>query len=234
MVLVAAVASGCGGEPPKPLSADEIPAAFIALSQARERTMHMEWTGTYMSGELDGRTLPFDAVIDFAGPNYAGTIAVPGERKRGDLVVPAPHTEIAFVNGQAYQRTSYQGVWQRVSRPGRTLDPFLGLRLDQIEYVGQEQRDGAEVHHLRLVDAAALAADLFDGPGGAMPMPVRFTPAESKFDFYVDANGRPVSATLELASAQDPNDFSGPAVSSTYNFSNFGTEIYIIPPPSPR
>ena len=174
-------------------------------------------------------------MIDFAGANYAGTIAVPGERKRGDAVVPAPHTEIAFVDGQPYQRTSYQGTWQRARVHPRTFDPFYGLTLDQIEYVGREQRDGADVHHLRLIDAGPLAARLC---GVIRTAPcrgvVRFVADTSKFDFYVDADGRPVSATLELATVQDPNDFSGPSVSSTYRFSNFGTEIYIIPPPSPR
>jgi len=234
LIAIALALAACGGGPAEPLSAEQIPAAFIALSQASDRTMHMAWTGTYVTGELEGRTFPFDAAIDFAGNNYAGTIAVPGERKRGDIVAPAPHTEIAFVDGQAYQRTSYQGVWQVARVHPRTFDPFYGLTLDQIEYVGREQRDGADVHHLRLIDASPLATRLWGETDGAMPGVVRFAPETSTFDFYVDAQGRPVSAALELASAQNANDFSGPSVSSTYQFSNWGAEIYIIAPPSPR
>jgi hypothetical protein len=233
-VLTVLTFAACGGGPPQPLAADQIPAAFIALTQAPDRTMHMEWTGTYKSGQLEALTLPFNAVLDFAGNNYAGTIAVPGNRDKGGVLVPAPYTEIAFVDGQAYQRTSYQGVWQHARTQPRSFDPFHGLSLGQIAYVGLEQRDDGDMHHLRLIDASPLAALLFDGPGGAMPGPVRFAADSSTFDFLVDANGRPVSAALELASAQDPNDFSGPSVSATYKFSNWGAEIYIIPPPSPR
>ena len=234
LIAAAVLAAGCGAAPAPPLSAEQLPAAVVALTQATGRTMHMEWDGTYSTAELEGRSLPFNAVLDFAGADYAGTISVPREAVKGGIDVPAPYTEIALVDGQAYQRTSYQGFWQQVDARPRSFDPFGGLTPADIVYVGQEKRDGADVHHLRLADASALAATLFGGPGGGMPAPVRFSAAESTFDFYVDATGTPLSAELVLASPSAPNDFRGPSVSSTYEFSNWGADIDIISPPSPR
>jgi hypothetical protein len=220
------------------LAPEQIPAAFVAQTQANDRTMHMEWSGTYTAGEVDGRTFPFSAVLDFAGTDYAGTITAPGERETGGVLAPRPHTEIAFVDGRAYQRTSYQGVWQSdwssARVPPRFFDPFHGLTVDQLEYVGREERGGAQVHHLRLINAAPLAATLFGGTGGGMPYDVRFTADESEFDIYVDDRAQPVSAVLEFAAISGASDFRGPSVTSTYVFSKFGEYIDIIPPPSPR
>jgi hypothetical protein len=224
----------CASEPPKPLTADQIPAAFIGLTQAPDRTMHMEWTGTYTSAELDGRTFPFGVVLDFAGADYAGTITVPGERETGGVVGPRPHTEVAFVDGQAYQRTSYQGLWTKARVPPRFFDPFRGLTVDQLVYVGREERDGAQVHHMHVINAAPLAATLFGGTAGGMPYDVRFTADEAKLDIFVDDHGQPVSAALNFASVPGANDFRGPSVTSIYVFSRFGEYIDIIPPPSPR
>jgi hypothetical protein len=241
--LLAAVASAgalvaCGAAPSESLAPEQVPAAFIALTQAPGRTMHMEWSGTYTAGEVDGRTFPFSAVLDFAGADYAGTITVPGERETDGVLVPRPHTEIAFVDGHAYQRTSYQGVWQSgwssARVPPRFFDPFHGLTVHELEYVGRDERNGAQLHHLRLFNAGPLAATLFGGTAGGMPYDVRFTADESEFDIYVDDKAQPVAATLNFASASDASDFRGPSVTSTYVFSKFGEYIDIIPPPSPR
>jgi hypothetical protein len=231
-VLLVALAA-CGG-PPQPLPADQIPAAFIALTQAPGRTMHMEWSGTYTADELNGGTYPFTAVLDFAGPDYAGTVEVPSASEKDGGSAPAAHTEVAFVDGVQYERTSYQGVWRRTDKPQPFFDPFGGLTAAQVEYAGAEERNGAKVHHLRLLDADALAQRLFGSMQVGLQAPAGFDTYQSEFDFYVDDFAHPVSAALDVAIESAPNDFTGPSVKSTYTFSNWNADIYIIPPPSPQ
>jgi hypothetical protein len=223
--LLAGVA-GCAG-PAGPLTAEQIPAAFIVQTQAADRTMHIEWAGTFAMEGLGPGTTPFTATIDFAGDDFAGTMSTQPnpDGKPGPFV----DFEIAFVGGQAYQRTSF-GVWEKVENQFGTLDPLRGLSADDLAYAGHVAE--SDLHQLNVPDPSPLFGTLFNGLSSGLPGgPVNFDEASSTFDIFVDAQARPVRATLNLATGPNPTDFGTISLTSTYEFSNWGSEIYIVPPP---
>ena len=204
-----------------PLSPEQIPAALVELTQAPNRTMHMVWSGTYAMGGRKEGTSQFSGSFDFAGDDYAGLM-----RTRGT------DTEIAVVDGQAYQSSDARPVWEKVSTPTRTLDPLHGLRIGDVEYVGREAVDGADRNHLRVTDLSNVINLMMESHGGGVPFElVAFDKDHSSLDVYVDDDARPVSAALNLSNDANPDDFGTLSLRSTYEFSNWGAEIDIVPPP---
>jgi hypothetical protein len=229
LFVAMATLSACGASQPPVLTPEQVPAAFIAATQAADRTMHMQWDGTYSVGALGALTTPFSATLDFAGADYAGTLSAamnaPDFKQGG-----TQQTEIALVGGQAYQRTSYSNGWQPVANLPSSFDPFQGLAATDIAYVAQETKDGARVHHLRVTDVSTMATSIFGGLSGTGVGPVSFDGGHSAFDIWVDAAAHPVSATLNLSTDAEPSDFGAISVTSTYTFTNWGADIYIVPP----
>lgn len=220
--------AGCAG-PAGPLTAEQIPPAFVALTQSADRTMHMEWTGSFAMEGLGRGTTPFTAIVDYAGDDFAGTISTqpnPGEKPE-----PVIDLEVAFVGGQAYQRTSFSGGrWEKVENQFGTFDPMRGLSVDDLNYAGHVAE--GDLHQLHVPDPSGLFGTLFNGLSNGLPGgPVSFEAASSTFDIYVDAQARPVRATLNLATGPNPTDFGTISLASTYEFSNWGADIYIVPPP---
>jgi hypothetical protein len=230
--VLVSVAAACGAGEQPPLTPADVPAAFIKLTQAAERTMHMEWTGSYSMGGLGATASQFTATFDFSGDNFAGTMSASNgapDGKPGDMT-----TQIALVDGQAYQLQPYSSGWQVATNSGMptNLDPLRGLAIEAVEYVGQESREGATVHHLRVTDLSNFASGLFSGITGGMDSgPTRFTTDNSSFDIYVDSAARPLDATLSLSTTAQPTDFGAISMTSTYAFSNWNAEIYIVAPP---
>jgi hypothetical protein len=226
----ALTAVACGGPTP-PLTPVQIPAAFVALASAPQRTMHMEWTGSFAMEGLGAGTTPFTATVDFAGDDYAGTMSTQpsadGKRERESFI----DLEIAFVGGQAYQRSSFSdGGWEKVENQFGTLDPMRGLSVDDLTYGGHIAE--GDLHQLHIPDPSGLFGTLFNGLSSGLPGgPVSFDAASSTFDVVVDAQARPVRATLNLATGPNPTEFGTISLTSTYEFSNWGAEIYIMAPP---
>jgi hypothetical protein len=228
--LMALIAAACTTAAPPVLTPDQVPAAFVAATQATDRTMHMEWTGTYSMGALGALTTPFSASIDFSASDYAGSVSAapnaPDEKPGANN-----QSEIAFVGGQGYQRTPYSSGWQRIGGAAPSLDPFQGLDLGEVQYVGQEVRNGATVQHVHITDVSGVASTIFNGLSGSSLGPVHFDATNSMFDVYVDDAARPVGATLNLGTDANPSEFGAIRVTSTYQFSNWGAEFYIVAPP---
>jgi hypothetical protein len=233
--LVALTLAACGGEAPQPLAPADVPAAFIALTQAADRTMHMEWSGTYAMGGRGAMTTPFTATLDFAGNNFAGTVSSSSgapDFKPGTETT----TQIAYVDGQAYQFTPYSSGWQAYGSGNgngmpTNLDPMRGLTVQGVEYVGAEERGGASVHRLRVTDLTGIANGLFSSLVGSDQGPTQFAGEDSSFDVYVDATAHPLSATLNLSTGAEPSDFGTISMTAEYVFSNWGIEMYIVAPP---
>jgi hypothetical protein len=234
--LVACVVAivACAGPAATPIPPEQIPAAFIALSQATDRTMHMEWTGTYAMGDVNAATMPISGTFDFAGDDYAGTITTQvGADPKGQPEGGSTSIEVAVVDGQGYQRSpsSASRGWQKLGQQPPTLDPMRGLRPTDIEYAGLETIDGRDLHHLRVTDLSVLLGTLF---GGLTILPtgeIAFDTTSSSFDIWVDASAQPVSAKLKLATGADRTEFGVMSMDSSYEFSNWGAEIYIVAPP---
>lgn len=225
---------GCAGPAATPLPPDQIPAVFIALSQAPDRTMHMEWTGRYAMGDVGAATMPISGTFDFAGDDYAGTITTQvGIDPNGKEGGGSNGIEIAVVGGQGYQRAPITGSsgWQKTSDQPRTVDPLRGLTAGNVDYVAQETVDGRELHHLRVRELSALLGTLFEGLSKLPTGLGSFDTASSSFDIWVDATAHPVSAKLTLATGANPTDFGVISMDSSYEFSNWGAEIYIVAPP---
>src|ERR1051326_4657982 len=123
---MAPIAPACAPAAEPVLTPDQVPAAFVAATQATDRTMHMDWTGTFSRGAIGAPAMPFSATIDFAGSDYAGTFS---GSAGGPEMKPGvdSRTEIALVGGQGYQRSQYSNGWQRMTPAPPSLDPFLGL-----------------------------------------------------------------------------------------------------------
>jgi hypothetical protein len=232
-VAAALFAAACSPAAAPALTADQVPAAFVAASQAADRTMHMDWNGTYGMGGVGAETMPFSATIDFAGADYAGTFTASTNAPDLKPEVGTGQTEIALVGGQGYQRSEYSNGWQRMTPAPPSLDPFQGLTAADVAYVAQETRDGARVHHLRLTNMSGLASTIFSGLAGGSVGPVRFNADNSTFDVYVDAAGHPVAATLNLGTDAIASDFGAISVTSTYAFTNWGGQFYIVAPAVP-
>jgi hypothetical protein len=225
---------GCAGPAATPIPPEQIPAAFIALSQATDRTMHMEWTGTYAMGDVDAATMPISGTFDFAGDDYAGTITTEVGIEPGAKPGAGSNSiEIAVVGGQGYQRPTITGAsgWQKTSDQPRTVDPLRGLTAVNIDYVGRETLNGRDLHHLRVRELSALLGTLFAGLSKLPTGLGSFDTASSSFDIWVDADAVPVSANLKLATGNNPTDFGVISMDSSYEFSNWGAEIYIVAPP---
>ena len=76
----ALIVVACGAGTPAPLTPDQVPAAFVALTGKPDRTVHMEWSGSTSLGGGAGQA--FDASFDLAGQNYAGSVTTPGELRQ--------------------------------------------------------------------------------------------------------------------------------------------------------
>lgn len=194
----------------------------------------MHWAGTYGMGGLGAVSTPIDATFDFAGEDYAGTIST--QMSIGPEGKPDSSTEveIAVVGGQGYQRSagSGSGGWEKTTDQPQTVDPLRGLKEADIEYVGLATVDSRELHHLRVKDVSTMVATIFGGLNGRLPGgAVSFDNENSGFDIYVDATAHPVSASLNLATGASPGEFGVISLTSKYEFSNWGAEIYIVPPP---
>lgn len=231
-VFVAGLGGACAGSP-APLTADQIPAAFIELVGAPNRTMHMEWTGTAAMAGRGAATTPFNGSFDFAGEDFAGSITTQMSGEVNEQPgTETNSTELAFVGGQAFTRTPYSGGWQQSEAGGLPmgLDPLRNLELDDIEYVGTETRDEIDVHHLRVTDIESVASGLFSGLFAVQGGAAAFDASASSFDVYVDATAKPVSASLQLTTDADTDEFGTINLTSSYTFSNWGVEIYIVAP----
>ncbi len=222
----ALVVVACGAGTPAPLTPDQVPAAFVALTGKPDRTMHMEWSGSTSLGGGAGQA--FDASFDLAGENYAGSVTTPGEsfgKPGADTTI-----EIALVNGQGYERGTGETAWQRLPTMPLTVDPLRGLGSGDVEYVGQEEHDGQPAHHLRLTNFSPLisgiSASLFLGSTDGMGD--TFDQTGSTFDVWTDAAGLPTEASIDVKPGEVV--FSGFSLSATYRFSNWNAEIEIIPP----
>jgi hypothetical protein len=226
VAAAALVVLACGAGTPAPLSPDQVPGAFVALTGKPDRTVHLEWSGSTSMGGGAGQA--FTASFDLAGENYAGSITTPGEsfgKPGADTTI-----EIALVNGQGYERGAGETAWQRLPTPPSTVDPLRGLGSGDVEYVGQEDHSGQPAHHLRITNysplisgiSATLLLGASDGMGDT------FDQLGSTFDVWTDAAGLPTEASIDVK----PGDvvFSGFSLSATYRFSNWNAEIEIIPP----
>ena len=228
--VLAALAGGCAGAPTA-LTPEQIPTTFIGLVSAPNRTMHMEWTGTSGMAGRGAATTPFSASFDLAGDDFAGRITTQMNFDVEEQGGQSSTTEMALVGGQAYSRTPFSGGWQRLQNGDMPIgvDPLRKLELDDIQYVGSETRDGTDVHHVRVLNVANVAAGLFGGLINGLGT-VSFDPASSSFDVYVDADAKPVSARLQLTTDADPDEFGTINLTSSYAFTNWGAEIYIVAP----
>ena len=228
--LLVAVLTGCGPGAPAVLTPEQVPAAFLALTAKPDRTVHVEWHGT--ATFAGGAAQAFDASFDLAGADYAGSISNPDDSMGKPGVTMA--IELAAVNGQGYERGPGETIWQRLPTLPRTVDPLFGLAAADISYVGQEVRNGQDVHHLRVRNfeplVSGLSAALFMGtPEG---MGETFDEQGSAFDVWTDTAGRPTEAAVEVKPGEVV--FAGFSMSATYLFTNWNAEIYIVPPQTSR
>jgi hypothetical protein len=227
-LAIALCAASCDTGKPAPLTPDEVPAAFLAVTGKPDRTVHMEWSGS-MSFANDSAQA-FEASFDLAGNDYAGSVTTPGEsfgKPGADTTI-----EFALVNGQGYERGAGETAWQMLPTNPSTVDPLHGLGASDVEYVGQEIHGGDETHHLRIRNFGPLVSGLLAGMflGSNEGMGETFDVLGSEYDVWTDTAGLPLEASVEIKPGEVV--FAGFSLSATYRFSNWNADIYIVPPQS--
>lgn len=131
---------------PPPPAADEVMAAFLALTGDPDLTMHVVADGKVTvsaSGTTDKVSIGFDMDIS-------------GEDGVGKAVVDTGPSNVTFdmllVGNRAY--VDDNGTWTEVPeyQPSTPLNPFAGLTGPaDLSYRGHDIRDGRRVHHLSVL-----------------------------------------------------------------------------------
>jgi hypothetical protein len=235
--LIGVLVAGCGGAPasngpsgssPSPRSSAaattppqgdgvQVVGAFLSLTQAADRSMHMELSGQVVIAGTDPQTLT--AAYDMQGADFAGqtTIQAP--------VFGSFKTQVIVVDGQTFTNTLDRG-WGAETTPRPAQDPFTGLQPADVAYVGPDTVAGAPGYRLRMQDPVGAFVRAMGGSAS-----VGFTDIVVKsasYDVLVDAEGRPVSAAFTLeATTREAGDIS---VSMSYTFSQWGAQFTIAAP----
>lgn len=191
---------------PPPPAADEVIAAFLALTANPALTMHVVADGKVRvtaAGTTDNVSIGFDMDIS-------------GEDGVGKAVVDTGPSDVTFdmlvVANQAY--VDDNGTWTEVPDYQQTtpLNPFAGLTgPGDLTYRGHEVRDGQRVHHLSVLvwlggDLARLEAQGWTGTEvdyALTTMTVDDRGAPIQMDFAGGVSGRyqgvAASAAFEVA-----------------------------------
>jgi hypothetical protein len=217
------VLAACGAAPPVALTPDQVPNAFLTLTSNRDRTVHIEWSGSTSGG--DGN-LPqdFSASVDLAGQDFAGSVKTDFGKPGAESTV-----EFARVNGHSYERGQGEGAWQPLPTEMSAVDPLRALSAADVEYVGAEMRDGQHVHYLRIHNFDSLVNGLVPGIFfGSDTMGGLIDQSSSTFDVWTDTAGQPVEASVDL----EPGVvvFGGRKLTASYRFTNWNADIYIVEP----
>lgn len=158
-LAVALVLGGCGGSgspspsvvadptpTPPPPSAEEVIAAFLALTGDPELTMRVVANGKVMvtaGGATEDVKIAFD--MDIRGLNGVGKAVV--DTGPSDLTF-----KMLLVENRAY--IDDNGTWTEVPdyKPSTPLNPFAGLSGPaDVSYRGHDIRDGRRTHHLSVL-----------------------------------------------------------------------------------
>lgn len=187
--------------------------ALVAALAADPLVMHLEQvaTATTPAGDVEA-TLSGD----FSGDDFDLTMQLTSAAGGVDM-------DMVVVADTAYVRQRGEADWTSVPRDvaeAEIAGLVQNMRLISdpldLRYVGPEDVDGRELHHL----TASRAIPYAPGAGGTGQYDV--------FDIWIEEDGTPVLAKTAF-SATDPN---GVAVSGTTNFefSNVGGLIEIVAP----
>ena len=233
MALTAALLAACGASSPSgrsptppppasptaPSSADgrSVIDAFIALTHAPDRSMHLELTGLVGFGELEFTLLN---VYDVQGPDFYGTTTI-----ENPMFGTVP-TGYALIDGKAYKGDSSAGrtslAWGIAEAPTQDPDPFVGLTAADVEYVDQ---------HLRIKDPVAAFERAWAGANNDAF--TRLEVSTSSFDVDLDQTGKPVGAALKIEGTVTGNAGGPISVALTYTFADWGKDFAITAPATP-
>jgi hypothetical protein len=207
-LLVTACTAGGGeeGTSPSPSVREaDVVAATLAKLKDPELTARFTFTGTFRIG---GGTTEVSGDGAFHGPDYETTVQAEG----------SPVTFEDVVVDETHFTKMGDGPWVREPEP--TTDPFQ--RMDDLDYVGSETREGEALHHLRTPTGFRLVpSDIGETDSSVSRL-------RGVHDFYVRDDGTFVVIVLEVQGMFDPG---GEGSSSTeYVYSVFGEEVAIDEP----
>lgn len=200
-------------EPPPADAGGPYAEALVAALAADPLVMHLEQVASATSPAGD-----VEATLsgDFAGDDFDLTMQLTSAAGGVDM-------DMVVVGDTAYVRVRGEDDWTSVPRDvaeaevaGLVQNMRLVTDPQDLRYVGPEDVDGRELHHL----TASRAIPYAPGAGGTGNYDV--------FDIWIEEDGTPVLAKTAF-SAKDPT---GVEVTGTTNFafSNFGGPIEIVAP----
>lgn len=240
VLATAQLISGCASPSPAPLASetvspapseeltaapDVIVGAFLALVGDSERTFHMDWSGTHVSGAGSSE---FAGSVDFNGPDVALrlTIGLDG----GDHAV----SEYTYVAGHAYSRfTPVRAApdgWQSDAEPAWALDPFGLVRARDVLLVGPHTTDATALYHIRVLNPEILGSMLGGIGSPTSGDEVQIDRARSSYDIFLDGAGTPVRATAVQATAARQGEPGFSWTRSEFAFASWNAPITIAAP----
>jgi hypothetical protein len=207
---------------PPPPTADEVIAAFLALTGDPDLTMHVVADGKVnvtTAGDMQDVKIGFD--MDIRGEDGVGKAVV--DTGPADLTFT-----MLLLEGRAY--VDDNGTWTEVPdyKPSTPLNPFAGLSGPaDVTYRGHEVRDGRRVHHLSVL--AWLGGDL------SLLQEQGWTGVKTDYTLTtltVDDDGAPIQMDFSGGvSGRNQDVAASAAFEVTYAFSKIG-EAVEIPTPS--
>jgi hypothetical protein len=207
---------------PPPPTADEVIAAFLALTGDPDLTMHVVADGKVnvtTAGDMQDVKIGFD--MDIRGEDGVGKAVV--DTGPADLTFT-----MLLLEGRAY--VDDNGTWTEVPdyKPSTPLNPFAGLSGPaDVTYRGHEVRDGRRVHHLSVL--AWLGGDL------SLLQEQGWTGVKTDYTLTtltVDDDGAPIQMDFSGGVSGRYQDVAASAAFEvTYAFSKIG-EAVEIPTPS--
>jgi hypothetical protein len=207
---------------PPPPTADEVIAAFLALTGDPDLTMHVVEDGkvtVQAAGTTDNVKIGFD--MDISGEDGVGSAVVD--------TGPANVTfDMLLIANRAY--VDDDGTWTELPdyKPSTPLNPFAGLSgPGDLTYRGHDVRDGRRVHHLSVLVWL----------GGDMTLLADQGWTETKVDYTlttmtVDDQGAPIQMDFSGGVSGRYQDLAATAAFDVaYQFTKIGVPVEI-PTPS--
>lgn len=232
LAVVATLAlAGCGGSgspspsvvadptpTPPPPSADEVIAAFLAVTGDPQLTMHVVADGKVTVA--DGGTTQ-DVKIGF-------DMDMSGQDGVGRAVVDTGPSDVTFkmllVAGHAY--IDDNGTWTEVPdyKPTTPLNPFSGLTGPaDLSYRGHDNRDGRRTHHLSILVWLGGDLSLLEAQG--------WTEVKTDYNLTtltVDDEGKPIEMNFAGGISGRYQGFAASAAFDvTYAFTKIGEPVEI-------
>jgi hypothetical protein len=220
------------------LAPSELIDAFVARSQAEDRTFRAEYGAELRvsgTGQANSATTLL-AAMEASGDDYRTSIEI-----RMAAIQDSTRFEVIGVDGETFVLDPSTGRWSRETSAmvlvgaASGSDVFGDVTAAELEYVGPSDLVGEGLHLLSARDPASLAPRILGVPEETMSQVQFVIDPASTIHVYIQADGTPVAIESRVAGETrfEMSEAMPFQWSSSYRFSDWGEPIEIIAPPAP-